>query len=189
MRPDPTTIKRGLTIPAVLTARGLTPRHRRMPCPIHQGGNRSSFSIRPGDTYARCWSCGWHGDVIALVQALDGCDFATAVQTCAVAAGLREQKPWERKPWLERQRKQREARQQRDEKWRRALDLALGWAIANDYVEAEREVRDVGALLAKYPDEDGLWRWLDVAVMERDQAEWITEAEQYARTLARCGEG
>jgi len=49
------------------------------PCPICGGTDRFAYN-----TTKQCWNCrgcGGRGDVIALVQHLDGCDFATAVKT------------------------------------------------------------------------------------------------------------
>ena len=180
-------VKSRLTVPTVLRAHGHTPRHGRMPCPLHGGDNRSAFSIQPGDRYARCWACGWHGDVIALEQALGGGTTGDAMRRCAELAGIREPKPWERKPWLERQRR-------RDEALRRAHD-ALGrwWECERGRLDAAAigaahdEVAEVGRWLARHPEEPVLWAWLDVAVMARERAEWAAVADAHARTVGRCG--
>ena len=53
----------------------------RAPCPIH-GGEDRNFSVLMGGG-ARCWSCGWTGDGIALVMELRGVEFADAVRELA----------------------------------------------------------------------------------------------------------
>ncbi len=88
MRIDIHQLKSRLPVSAVLRAHGHTPRANRMPCPIHAGDNQSAFSIKPGDRFARCWSCGWAGDVIALEHVLGGGTVAEAMQRCAGMAGL-----------------------------------------------------------------------------------------------------
>ncbi len=51
------------------------------PCPVC--GGRDRFSINVKKQVFNCRGCGRGGDVIALVQHLDGVDFKTAVQTLA----------------------------------------------------------------------------------------------------------
>jgi phage/plasmid primase-like uncharacterized protein len=50
------------------------------PCPVC-GGGRDRFSINIKKQVWNCRGCSKGGDVIALVQHLDNCDFRTAVQT------------------------------------------------------------------------------------------------------------
>ncbi len=188
MRIDPATIKSRLGIAAVLRAHGHTPRAGRMPCPLHGGDNRSAFSIKPGDQYARCWACGWHGDVIALEHALGGGTIADAMRRCAELAGIRQPRSWERKPWLERQAKQREARRLQAEQAARWDRWEKNRQLAAEIDAAHAEVAEVGAMLARHPDEPALWAWLDRAVMAREWAEWAAVVEAHDETMRRCGE-
>jgi len=186
MHHDAAIIKQRLPISAVLRAHGLEPRAGRMPCPLHDGDNPQGFSIKPGDQYARCWACGWHGDAIALEQALGGGTFRDAIRRCAALAGLREPKPWERKPWLDRQRlreeRQRERWAQLHRWWQWDRLRVLSAAIA----DAHAEVAAAGALLATHPEEPVAWAWLERAVMARDQAEWEPVAEQWEESWLAC---
>jgi hypothetical protein len=56
-------------------------RSYRGPCPIH-GGDGPNFSVQEGGG-ARCWSCGWTGDGIALVMQVRGLPFHEAVRELA----------------------------------------------------------------------------------------------------------
>lgn len=188
MRIDPATIKSRLTIGAVLRAHGHTPRAGRMPCPLHGGDNRSAFSIKPGDQYARCWACGWAGDVIALEHALGGGTVAEAMRRCAELAGIRQPREWERKPWLERQQRQREAIQRHRER------LVTDWRnthvriLRDELAQAWHERRWATEHLARHPEEPALWAWLGVACEAFDRAEWAVDRGAWERTLAACGE-
>jgi len=61
----------------ILERFGCTVRHNRCACPIHQGKNPTSFSIKNNQGICHC---GWHGDSIALYQELFKVDFVTAVK-------------------------------------------------------------------------------------------------------------
>lgn len=189
MRLDATTIKSALRIPAVLRAHGHTPRAGRMACPIHAGGNRSSFSVKPGDQYARCWACGWHGDVIALEHALGGGTVGEAIKRCAELAGLRQPRPWERKPWLERDRRRQEYARAQAEQLVRWWQWEHVRVCAAELDEAERELGAVGQALARDRDAPALWAWLDRAVTARDRAQWAVDVEDYQRVMVACGGG
>lgn len=173
---DLPTLKAALPISAVLRAHGHAPRAGRMRCPLHAGENPQGFSIAPGDQYARCWACGWHGDVIALEHALGGGTLREAIARCAALAGLREPKPWERKPWLDRQ---RERERRRAERWAQ-LHRWWQWELHRVRVQALddalAEVALASQRLNSHPDEDAAWAWLERAVMARDWAEWATES-------------
>lgn len=49
---------------------GIDIRRNRCRCPLHNGNNASSFSIR--DRHGKCFVCQWSGDVISLAQAVWG---------------------------------------------------------------------------------------------------------------------
>jgi DNA primase len=58
-------------------------RHGRCRCPIHCGDD-SNFAIEPPDGIrGRCWVCGWRGDVIDLVAAMEGIEPAEAARRLA----------------------------------------------------------------------------------------------------------
>jgi DNA primase len=56
------------------------------PCPICGGDDR--FSINTKKQVFNCRGCATGGDVIALVQHLDACDFVTACNTLAGSGAL-----------------------------------------------------------------------------------------------------
>lgn len=58
------------------------------PCPIHQGRSKGAFKVSPAKNYAKCFSCGWSGDPIAFVMAMDKVDFATAVRKLGAKYGV-----------------------------------------------------------------------------------------------------
>lgn len=43
----------------------------RGPCPVHGGGNPTSFSVRPETGRAHCFSCGFDGDILDLFTAAE----------------------------------------------------------------------------------------------------------------------
>jgi hypothetical protein len=61
----------------ILENYGCKVRHNRCACPVHKGGNPTSFSIKDNRGYCHC---GFKGDSIALYQALHGVNFKTAVK-------------------------------------------------------------------------------------------------------------
>lgn len=71
-------IKECVTIEDILTRNGYkTDRYRRIPCPIHNGKNKGSFSYNKSSFF--CFSCQEHGDVITLVQKLFNIEFKSAI--------------------------------------------------------------------------------------------------------------
>ncbi len=58
---------------------------RRGPCPFH-AGKSASFSIK--DNAARCFGCGWSGDVIRFVEGMYGLKFIEALKECEARAGI-----------------------------------------------------------------------------------------------------
>jgi DNA primase len=92
---DIRTLKRSVTIPAVLHARGLLDGMRRRgrhlvgPCPIHHGDNPTALSVDLESDLWYCFTgCQAGGDVIQLVRRLDGVGFREVLRTLADLANL-----------------------------------------------------------------------------------------------------
>jgi superfamily II DNA/RNA helicase len=81
-------IKERITIEDILAEQGIYLRKGRCCCPLHGGDNPSSFSVRNGVFH--CFACGDSGDVISLVQKLNGMDFREAVRYLERKAGIPE---------------------------------------------------------------------------------------------------
>ncbi len=64
----------------------ISERSRRTSCRIHGGRDRTAFSWN--ESVGHCFSCGFAGDKIALVQAVLKCDFRQALQYLANLAGV-----------------------------------------------------------------------------------------------------
>ncbi|MFH1374383.1 MAG: CHC2 zinc finger domain-containing protein [bacterium] len=75
-----------VTIRDVLAAHGHKPVRNRMPCPIHDSSNRTSFSFE--DSTFCCFSCGVSGGLIDLVQYLHHCQRREALRHLCSMAGL-----------------------------------------------------------------------------------------------------
>lgn len=56
-------------------------------CPFHREKS-PSFSVSPQRRTAHCFGCGWHGDAIAFVQAIESTSFVDAVRTLAAKYGI-----------------------------------------------------------------------------------------------------
>jgi DNA primase len=61
---------------AVALGKGRKPRGK---CPFH-GSKSDSFAVDPDRERARCWGCGWSGDVIDFVRDFSGLDFMGALK-------------------------------------------------------------------------------------------------------------
>jgi len=110
-------VRQSVAIVDVLTAAGVEhPRRgRRMACPLHGGDNPTSFSFT-GDAW-HCFACGAGGDVFALVQALSGCDFSTALARVVALSGVAPgAAPIERRP-VQRQRSLQRRRETELTRW------------------------------------------------------------------------
>lgn len=71
-------IRDSVTMSDVLSAYGISLGKRgRIPCPIHQGHNQSSFSYNK--TQFQCFNCGAKGGVIEFVKDYLECDFEKAL--------------------------------------------------------------------------------------------------------------
>ena len=83
-------VKRAVLVSKVLRHLGAKPHGRkRFDCPFcaGSGSRRDTVSVIQ-DRGWRCHRCGEHGDVIALVMKLHGCDFMTALRFLAGEAGV-----------------------------------------------------------------------------------------------------
>lgn len=93
-------------------------------CPFHKDEN-PSMKIFPDA--AKCFSCGWYGDVFKLVMDADNCDFKTAFKSLG---GTYEQGLTERQKAVEKMRRnieksKRERAEQADKELAAALILAI----------------------------------------------------------------
>lgn len=69
-------IKNAVSMPDLLERYGLpVSRHRRIPCPIHNG-TKSNFAYK--ERGFNCYVCGVHGDVISFTELYFGLDFMNA---------------------------------------------------------------------------------------------------------------
>lgn len=88
-RHDVAELKRRASVPEVLEAFGHRPRRgRRMPCPLHGGDNESAFSF--DDERWHCFTGCGGGDVIRLVERLQGTDFLGACTWLGAFLGIFE---------------------------------------------------------------------------------------------------
>src|SRR5690606_8354676 len=81
-------IKADLPIEIALDRLGIEHRRGRFQClnPDHDDSHPSA-SIHPRDNYVHCFACGWSGDVIRLVEAVEACGFRAAVARCREMIG------------------------------------------------------------------------------------------------------
>lgn len=56
-------------------------------CPFHQD-RTPSFCIFAGDEFAKCFGCGWSGDIISYYQERTGCSFIEALDALASGVSL-----------------------------------------------------------------------------------------------------
>src|SRR6476659_8381848 len=49
-------------------------------CPFHDDSSPSFVVYDDSNPLAKCYGCGWHGDVFDFIQQLEGVDFITAKQ-------------------------------------------------------------------------------------------------------------
>ena len=79
-------IKTKVTVRDVLADGGFYPKRSRMPCPIHDGSNPTSFSFT--DEGFICFSCGVSGGLLDLAEALFDFDRQKALKYLADRAGI-----------------------------------------------------------------------------------------------------
>ena len=75
-----------ITIRDILHNYGLKPDSNRMPCPIHNGNNKTSFSFN--DSTFICFSCGAKGGMLELVEFLSKTTRQDAIRTLCGLAGV-----------------------------------------------------------------------------------------------------
>ena len=170
------------------------------PCPAC--GGRDRFGINTAKRVFHCRGSGAGGDVIALVEYLDGCDFKTAVTTLAGPASSssrgeeagkrrgRPQEAWRSEgptgtPGIDRQGSieiarrleeshAREQAQARDQAWYRERERKRAWTIWR----AAKPI-EPGSIAARYFERRGLnpptfrsFRWLPQADYYRQARGW-----------------
>jgi DNA primase len=140
-----------------------------MRCPIHAGNNRQAFSLR--GLYFRCFTCGAHGDVVALSQALHGLSWHEAVAHIAQMAGLDPGAVPRLDPAVLAQRQADSRRRQAAQ--RRRGDRLTG--LAKSYHSLTAAAEQAGRALRAHPDDDDTWALLDALTTRRDSIE-ATEA-------------
>lgn len=86
---DVQALKQDNTCEQVLEARGIQVRGRKCGCPVHGSRGTGVMAVYPD--HVHCHSCGFHGDVIKLVAALEGLDhIADFKVVCEILGGQRE---------------------------------------------------------------------------------------------------
>jgi DNA primase len=65
-------VKDAVTVEGYLADRGVEIKHSRARCIVHGGDNPQSFSINPEKQVWHCFRCQAGGDLITLVQAVEG---------------------------------------------------------------------------------------------------------------------
>jgi phage/plasmid primase-like uncharacterized protein len=127
------------------------------PCPRCGGVDR--FSINSRKQIFNCRGCGACGDVIALVQHVDGCDFQTAVEKlCGSLINDRRRLPRNGEPYIIRDKP--EAASDAVDEADRLLRAAAIWDEAKpiDGTDGEGYLVGRGIMLDDVPDGGGL-RW------------------------------
>jgi len=79
-------IKQRVTIRDILLDAGHNPKGNRMPCPIHNGRNPTSFAFT--DETFICYACGAKGGLIDIVQYLRNCIRQEAIRYLCQLAGI-----------------------------------------------------------------------------------------------------
>jgi len=85
---DISTIKRALSCNVVLRNRGFKAgRSTTCPLPGHDDGKPSFGVFAEGKAY-KCFGCDRGGDVLSLIQELDGCTFKEAIEIAKKEGGI-----------------------------------------------------------------------------------------------------
>lgn len=93
-------------------------------CPFHEGDKSPSMKIYEHD--AHCFGCGWNGDQVSFVMAMDNLSFKEAYQSLGGTYGNEDKEEiWEK---VSAARKKRQEKQQKEEEKRQAL-MALSSKI------------------------------------------------------------
>lgn len=172
-------IKSAVTMPMVLSMYGYpTPRHRRIPCPIHNGRDNNFAYKERGFV---CYVCGATGDVISFVQKLFGLTFMDACRKMDMdfqlglnidgELSLEEQERAEERKRIALERKKRRQDAQR------AYDDAL-----TAFAELDKVIMEQAPELPcdDFTDEFVYaLKWIDLAWMEMIEANWkLKECEK-----------
>jgi DNA primase len=114
-------------------------RYKRWPCPIH-GGESPNFGITPDGRHAKCWTCGWSGDVVDYYAAREGIDLAKAARQLDPSAGQRVTRP--ARPSPARQAAPQRAGAWRDARWQGAVDRIVHGAAETLWRPTGRQALD-----------------------------------------------
>lgn len=92
-------------------------RHGRCACPVHSGVDRNC-KLYDGDRGFHCFVCSAHGDVIELVQSVQGCSFLSAVAwlDSAFHLGLPLDRPMDKNAAEAAQRARERKQEEREQK-------------------------------------------------------------------------
>lgn len=83
----------------------------RGPCPVHGGGNPTSFSVRPEAGRAHCFACGFDGDILGLFMAVENyADDEKAFAVQALADRYSVELPSRPRSWHRKQERQKPVR-------------------------------------------------------------------------------
>jgi len=135
----------------------------RCACPLQRGRNKTAFSINLNTGHFHCFSCQADGDMVDFYMAYHGCDFNTA----KVALGACEESTINaaaaRAHRAERERQRIAGREARERSFR--LDLAAE-------IHADQQIiNEISKELQADPDNDSLWRGLELAWRSREMSE------------------
>lgn len=189
---DVDAIRAAHPLPEYLTGRGFTLRRTRdrwaMLCPFHDE-RTPSFAVWPD--HGHCFGCGWHGDTIDLVAALDGLDFA---ETCRRLGGIETASDYRPDPAAEARRRQRIEREARAARLaegaagiRDRIERNFRWT-ADEIVEADRYRGYFEADPIRRQD----WRLFVSCLFGREDVVWIGELRdsgraEHADRFRTCG--
>lgn len=152
---------------------GVTPRHNRIPCPIHNGQN---FNLSFSDKLFYCFKCGAGGDVINFVQHIFNLPFKDAITK--INTDFRLGLPLDRRLTL---REQREAKRKLDEitaaKERQEAEKAAYEArydaLWDEYTRLDKIIVERAP---KSPDEEFDPTWIE-AVKRKEYVNYLIDTE------------
>ena len=81
-------IKELISLKTILDDAGIKIRKNRCDCFFCSGSSKLTFSINDRKGYGHCFRCGYSGDVFALYQKLNRCDFKIALACLAKKCGI-----------------------------------------------------------------------------------------------------
>lgn len=113
-----------MTMPELMARYGIKIRNNMCSCPWHEDKHPSMKVFKDG---ANCFSCGWHGDIFAFAQKMDGIDFKTAFK---LLGGSYDAYNSEKERWRANNRRQaKQAEIDRLNHSKQALKNAVGKAL------------------------------------------------------------